>query len=49
MKDLIVFDMDGVLVDVSESYRATIQATVLHFTGTEPTNEKFRSGKIAAD
>ena len=37
MKDLIIFDMDGVLVDVSESYRAAIQATVLHFTGTEPT------------
>jgi HAD superfamily phosphatase len=36
VKDLIVFDMDGVLVDVSASYRATIQATVHHFTGHEP-------------
>lgn len=31
---LIVFDMDGVLVDVSESYREAIVRTVQHFTGT---------------
>lgn len=30
---MLVFDMDGVLVDVSESYRATIAKTVEHFTG----------------
>jgi HAD superfamily phosphatase len=30
---IIVFDMDGVLVDVSESYRETIVRTVQHFTG----------------
>ena len=30
---LIVFDMDGVLVDVTESYRETIAHTVEHFTG----------------
>jgi HAD superfamily phosphatase len=29
----LVFDMDGVLVDVSESYRATIVQTVEDFTG----------------
>ena len=45
MKDLIVFDMDGVLVDVSESYRAAIQATVRHFTGVEPTNDDVQSWK----
>jgi len=28
-----VFDMDGVLVDVSESYRESICQTVAHFTG----------------
>jgi HAD superfamily phosphatase len=44
-KDLIVFDMDGVLVDVGESYRAAIQATVLHFTGTEPTNDEVQVWK----
>jgi HAD superfamily phosphatase len=32
-KPLLVFDMDGVLVDVSESYRETIACTVEHFTG----------------
>lgn len=45
MKDLLIFDMDGVLVDVSESYRATIQATVLHFTGAEPTNDEVQVWK----
>ncbi|MGI8989658.1 MAG: HAD-IA family hydrolase [Bryobacteraceae bacterium] len=33
MSKLLVFDMDGVLVDVTESYRETIQRTVEHFTG----------------
>ena len=40
--------MDGVLVDVTESYRATIQATVKHFTGYEQPAKRFRTGKIAA-
>lgn len=30
---MLVFDMDGVLVDVTESYRETIVLTVEHFTG----------------
>ena len=30
---VLVFDMDDVLVDVHESYRASIIATVEHFTG----------------
>lgn len=45
MKDLLIFDMDGVLVDVSESYRATIQATVKHFTGEEPSREEIQVWK----
>jgi HAD superfamily hydrolase (TIGR01548 family) len=32
-RQVIVFDMDGVLVDVTESYRETIVRTVEHFTG----------------
>lgn len=32
-RQLIVFDMDGVLVDVTESFRETIVRTVEHFTG----------------
>jgi HAD superfamily phosphatase len=30
---MLVFDMDGVLVDVTDSYRETIVRTVDHFTG----------------
>jgi HAD superfamily phosphatase len=45
VKDLIIFDMDGVLVDVSASYRATIQATVKHFSGYEPTPEEVQDWK----
>ena len=45
MKDLIVFDMDGVLVDVSDSYRAAIQETVKHFTGLEPTRAEIQEWK----
>lgn len=32
-QEMIIFDMDGVLVDVTESYRETIVRTVEHFTG----------------
>ena len=45
VKDLLVFDMDGVLVDVSASYRATIQATVRHFSGYEPATEEIQDWK----
>ena len=33
MTGVLIFDMDGVLVDVSESYRETIIRTIEHFTG----------------
>lgn len=45
MKDLLIFDMDGVLVDVTESYRAAIQATVRHFTGNEPSRDEIQDWK----
>ena len=45
MKDLLIFDMDGVLVEVTESYRATIQATVKHFTGGEPSRGEIQDWK----
>ena len=32
MTQMLVFDMDGVLVDVTESYRETVVRTVEHFT-----------------
>jgi len=42
---LIVFDMDGVLVDVTESYRETIAQTVKHFTGVDLTREQIQDYK----
>jgi HAD superfamily phosphatase len=42
---LLVFDMDGVLVDVTESYRETIQQTVRHYTGTEISREAIQDYK----
>jgi HAD superfamily phosphatase len=46
-KPLLVFDMDGVLVDVTESYRETIARTVEHFTGAKPTHEVIQEAKNA--
>lgn len=42
---ILVFDMDGVLVDVTESYRESIQQTVEHFTGERPTRESIQDLK----
>jgi HAD superfamily phosphatase len=45
IKPMLVFDMDGVLVDVSESYRETIARTVEHFTGRAVSREKIQEYK----
>jgi HAD superfamily phosphatase len=45
VKPLLIFDMDGVLVDVTESYRESIAQTVRHFTGTVPTREEIQDYK----
>ena len=42
---LLIFDMDGVLVDVSESFRETIRRTVEHFTGIAVTPELIQQFK----
>jgi len=42
---LIVFDMDGVLVDVTESYRETIVRTVEHFAGVTITRSQIQDYK----
>jgi HAD superfamily phosphatase len=42
---LIVFDMDGVLVDVSDSYRETIVRTVEHFCGRTLTPAEIQDYK----
>ncbi|MBN1938847.1 MAG: aminotransferase class I/II-fold pyridoxal phosphate-dependent enzyme [Candidatus Aminicenantes bacterium] len=42
----ILFDMDGVLVDVSGSYLKAIEKTVLHFTGRRVSQEEIRRWKL---
>jgi HAD superfamily phosphatase len=44
---LIVFDMDGVLAEVTESYREAIQQTVEHFTGRRPERDLIQQYKNA--
>ena len=44
-RDLIVFDMDGVLVDVSDSYRESIVQTVKRFTGHEVSRSAIQGYK----
>ncbi len=46
---LIVFDMDGVLVDVTESYRETIVRTVEHFAGVTVTRAQIQDYKNQGD
>ncbi len=43
--ETIVFDMDGVLVDVTASYRETIVRTVEHFTGQTVTAARIQEYK----
>lgn len=44
-KPVLVFDMDGVLVDVTASYRAAIIETIRHFTGETVTAESIQRWK----
>lgn len=44
-KPMLVFDMDGVLVEVKESYRESIRATVHHFTGKDVPHELIQHYK----
>ncbi len=44
---VLVFDMDGVLVDCTESYRETIRQTVKYFTGREIGLERIQDLKNA--
>ncbi len=45
MKPMLVFDMDGVLVEVKASYRESIRATVLHFTGKDAPHDLIQHYK----
>ncbi len=42
---MLVFDMDGVLVDVTDSYRETIVRVVEHFTGQTVTRAQIQDYK----
>jgi HAD superfamily hydrolase (TIGR01548 family) len=44
---VIVFDMDGVLVEVTDSYRETIRETVRHFTGELVSHDEIQDFKNA--
>ncbi len=44
-RPVLVFDMDGVLVDVTESYRETIARTVEHFTNIPVTRQEIQAYK----
>ncbi|HJY06412.1 MAG TPA: hypothetical protein VJ323_08840, partial [Bryobacteraceae bacterium] len=43
--EVIVFDVDGVLVEVTESYREAIRAAVKHFTGQNVSHELIQEFK----
>lgn len=45
MEGMIVFDMDGVLTEVSESYREAMVQTVAHFTGEQITRDLIQDYK----
>jgi HAD superfamily phosphatase len=45
--DVIVFDMDGVLVEVMDSYREAIRDTVRHFTGELVSHDVIQDFKNA--
>jgi HAD superfamily phosphatase len=47
MEGIVVFDVDGVLAEVTASYRAAIVETVDHFTGQRVTNELVQEYKNA--
>ena len=44
---IVIFDMDGVLVEVSESYRETIVQTVRHFSGQTISRDVIQDYKNA--
>ena len=47
--DVLVFDMDGVLVEVNDSYLEAIRATVEHFSGKTVTGDEIQDFKNQGD
>jgi HAD superfamily phosphatase len=48
-KPILAFDLDGVLVDVTESYRETIARTVAQFTGQPVSHAEIQDYKNRGD
>lgn len=44
-RDLVVFDMDGVIVDTRNSYRMAISETYKHFSGSDISSEEIQQAK----
>jgi phosphoglycolate phosphatase-like HAD superfamily hydrolase len=44
-RPILIFDMDGVLADVTDSYRETIARTAAHFTGVDITPAQIQDYK----
>lgn len=44
-RDLIVFDIDGVLIDTKNSYRTAIKETYRHFSGKDISQEEIQKAK----
>jgi len=44
-REMLIFDMDGVLVDTSNSYRKTIKQTYEHFSGKNISFEQIQDAK----
>lgn len=45
IRSTIIFDMDGVLIDASKSYRVAVQKTFNHFSGKEVTTDEISATK----
>lgn len=44
-RDLIIFDIDGVLIDTRNSYRTAIKKTYKHFSGKDISEEEIQNAK----
>ena len=44
-RDLIIFDIDGVIIDTRNSYRMAIKETYRHFSGKEISQEEIQKAK----
>lgn len=45
VRPTVIFDMDGVIIDASKSYRVAVQKTFNHFSGKEVTTDEISATK----